>query len=299
MPTPAGLFRLVALIREHRPDIVQGWLYHGLIAATAALILSGRRRWTGLVHGIYGSNIDFRAYGWRVLLSFRLGGLMSRFADAAVYNTDIGADYHRRNGYRYRRTVTIENGIAVDRFRLPAATRRAVRAGLGIAPGEVVAISIGRVDPMKGWDRLLAVTARIPGLRLLALGHGTEAFPPHPGRILLGAREDVPELLAAADIFVIASLFGEGTSVALTEAMAAGLPVVVTDVGDNARIAQGCGLVVAPDDEAGLERAIADLAANPAARARYGEAATVRVRQSYSIEQALAAYYRFYGETAR
>ena len=298
-PTPAGLWRLVGLIRRYKPDVVQGWLYHGLIAATTALLLSGRRRQTRLVHGIYGSSIDFRAYGLKVLLGFRLAGFMARFADAAIYTTDNGEAWHRQHGYRYRRVVTIENGIVVDRFRLPADQRAAMRARLGIGADEVVAISIARVDPMKGWDRLLAVTARIPGLRLLALGHGTENFPPHPSRILMGAREDVPALLAAADLFVIASLFGEGTSVALTEAMAASLPVVVTDVGDNARLAEGSGRVVAADDEAGLEQALRDLAADPAERARLGAAGLAKVRAHYSIEQAVAAYYAVYAGDAR
>jgi glycosyltransferase involved in cell wall biosynthesis len=298
VPSPAGILRLVRLIRTLRPDVVQGWLYHGVIAATLALALSGRRRSTRLIHGIYGSSIDFRAYPLRVRLGFRLAALASRFADAAIYNTRAGAEYHRAQGFRCRQVRVIENGIDPARFAVSAGTRAAIRQELGLAAGEIAVLSMARADPMKGWDRLLRVTERIGGIRLIAAGSGTDGFAPHPSRILLGARDDVPRLMAGADLFVLASRFGEGTSVALTEAMAAGLPVVTTDVGDNARVAAGCGLIVAPDDEAGLERAIGTLAADAGARARFGAAGIVRVRETCGIDRALDEYYRLYAGDA-
>ena len=298
VPSLSGIAKLVRLIREIKPNVVQGWLYHGTIAATVALVLSGRRRQTTLIHGIYGSSIDFTAYGLRVRLGFRLAALVSRFADAAVYNTVTGADWHRDQGFRCREVRVIANGIDSARFEAPDGLREQIRRELGIGEDETVAIAIARVDPMKGWDRLLRVVEHVPGLRLIAVGAGTRTFSPHPSRLLLGPREDVPSLLAAADLFVLPSLFGEGTSVALTEAMAAGLPVVVTDVGDNARIAAGCGRIVAPDDEAGLEQALRDLAADPSARAAFGAAARTRVRETCSIDAMLDAYYRLYREAA-
>jgi glycosyltransferase involved in cell wall biosynthesis len=294
VPSISGLIRLIRLIRRRRPAVVQGWLYHGSIAATLALILSGRRGRTRLVHGIYGSSIDFGAYGRRVRLGFRLAAWLSHRADALVYNTRVGADYHRAQGFAARDVRIVENGIDLDRFRTTPEARAETRHELGLAGDEVVAASIARLDPMKGWDRLLRVTERIPGLRLLAIGSGTESFPPHPSRLLLGAREDVPRLLGAADLFVIASCFGEGTSVALTEAMAAGLPVVVTDVGDNARLAEGCGRVVGAADEAGLARAIGELVADPALRAAAGAAAAARVRALCGIDAAFEAYRRLH-----
>jgi glycosyltransferase involved in cell wall biosynthesis len=294
MPSIVGLLRLIRLIRQYKPDVVQGWLYHGIIAATLALLLSGRRRHTRLVHGIYKSSFDFRRYKRRVYLYFKFAGLLACLADVGVCNTQVGLDWHTRHGYRYRRTITVGNSVDMQRFAPAPGVRQSIRDSLGIGADEIVVISIARVDPMKSWDRLLEVMERVSGIRLLAAGRGTENFPPHPSRILLGPREDVAALLASADLFVIASLFGEGTSTALTEAMAAGLPVVVTDVGDNPRLADGCGFVVAPDDTGGLERAIAELAANPGRRTRLGHAASKQIRTHHSIERALDDYYRVY-----
>jgi glycosyltransferase involved in cell wall biosynthesis len=294
LPSPAGLWRLVRLIRERRPEVIQGWLYHGLIAATLALLLSGSRRRTRLVQGVYGSSIDFSAYGWRVRAGFRLAAWASQAADATIYNTKMGADWHREQGFSRHDVHIVENGIDPTRFAACRETRAATRAALGIAADDIVAVSVARVDPMKGWDRLLNVTERIEGLTLLAVGRGTEAFPPHPRRLALGAREDVACLLAASDLFVLASRFGEGTSVALTEAMASGLPAIVTDVGDNARIVAESGLIVAADDEAALEASLRLLAASPERRAAMGAAAVARVTEMCSIDRALDEYYRIY-----
>jgi glycosyltransferase involved in cell wall biosynthesis len=229
-------------------------------------------------------------------MSFRLAALASLSADAAIFNTHAGAAYHRHCGFRYRRSITIDNGINADRFVVRPEIRAQTRKLLGIGEDEIVVLAIARVDPMKGWDRLLRIAERIPGIRLVAVGHGTETFEPHPSRLALGAREDVPALLAAADLFVSGSRFGEGTSVALTEAMAAALPIVATNVGDHARIVDGCGCVIDPADDAGLEAAIRELASDPTQRRRYGAAAAVKVQDAYDVERALDAYYRVYGE---
>jgi glycosyltransferase involved in cell wall biosynthesis len=129
---------------------------------------------------------------------------------------------------------------------------------------------------------------------LVAAGAGTERLAPGPRRILLGPREDMPALYAAADIFMLASDFGEGTSVALSEAMACGLPVVVTEVGDNGAAAAGAGIVVPPRDPGALARALADLAADSAMRARAGSAARARAVARFGVDRLHASFCGFY-----
>ena len=147
---------------------------------------------------------------------------------------------------------------------------------MGLPDDAVVVIAVGRNDPMKNWPGMLAAAdaAADRNVWLVAVGDGTERLPPAPRRRLLGRRDDMPALYAAADIFMLASHFGEGTSVALSEAMASGLPVVVTEVGDNGAVVGDAGLVVPPRDAAALAQALSTLAGDPAcAPHRQGRAA--------------------------
>ena len=148
---------------------------------------------------------------------------------------------------------------------------------------------------MKNWPGMLAAAeAAGHDVWLIAVGDGTERLPAGPRRRLLGRRDDMPALYAACDIFLLASDFGEGTSVAQIEAMACALPVVVSDVGDNGRVAEGAGLVVAPRDAAALARALAQLVADPALRARAGQAAAACAFARFGADRLYAGVAEFH-----
>jgi len=148
---------------------------------------------------------------------------------------------------------------------------------------------------MKNWPGMLAMSASLAekNIWLVAVGEGTERLPPGPQRLLLGRRDDMPALYAAADIFLLASHFGEGTSVALTEAMACGLPVIVTDVGDNGAAAQDAGFVVKPRDDASLAQTLSRLAFDPALRTRAGKTAKERAT-GFGVDRLDASFCEFY-----
>ncbi|MBV8697006.1 MAG: glycosyltransferase, partial [Bradyrhizobium sp.] len=112
---------------------------------------------------------------------------------------------------------------------------------------------------------------------------------------LLGVRSDIPDLLNASDVAILAS-HQEGFSNAIIEGMQAGLPVIVTDVGGNAEaVASGeTGLVVAPRDPDALAAAILRLASDGELRQRYGAAGRRRVAVHFSLEACVAAYEALY-----
>jgi glycosyltransferase involved in cell wall biosynthesis len=105
----------------------------------------------------------------------------------------------------------------------------------------------------------------------------------------------MPALYAAADIFMLASHFGEGTSVALSEAMACGLPVLVTAVGDNGAVAGDAGLVVPPRNAAALVLALSTLAGDPALCRRAGKAAQAAATR-FGVDRLYASFADFYAE---
>jgi len=195
------------------------------------------------------------------------------------------------------RLARVPNGIAVERYakaaRFPASLRRSER--------DVVAIAVGGLRAEKNPARLVRLLAALPeraAVRLVIVGDGPERpkvealAAPFGDRVLfLGARRDVPELLAAADLFLLGS-DTEQMPLAILEAMAAGLPVVATAVGDVPEMvaAENRPFVLPPADEAGLAAALARLTAEPALRRRIGEANRARARAVYDEARMVEAW---------
>ncbi len=264
----AGLLRLARLIAETKPDIVQGWMYHGDLAALVALAMSGRRRQTRLIWSIRCSALDLNQYGVGLRTVVNACTLLSRRPDLVTANSAAGLASHLALGYRPRRAEVTLNGIDVDEFKPDAAARRAVRTELGIPDDAIVLAHVARVDLMKDHDSFLAAMAELPELHALLIGGGTENLPAAGNILRLGRRHDVARLTAAADFVVSSSSFGEGFSNALAEGMACGLPAIATDVGDAALIVGDSGLIVPPRKPCGARRGHPNAGAGTGSRAR-------------------------------
>jgi glycosyltransferase involved in cell wall biosynthesis len=277
-----------------KPDVIQTWMYHANVIGLIALLLSGRRSTTRIYWGIYCSEMDLTHYGSLTKMVVAAGARLSPLVDGIVYNSQAGMAAHRHLGFRDQNAVLIDNGVDTSRFCPNPEARVAVRRELGLAADAVVAIAVARDDPMKDWPSLLRALDTADGVEAILVGEGTERFLKAPRRRLLGRREDMPSLYAAADIFVMSSAFGEGASVALTEAMSSGLCSAVTHVGDNARLADGCGVVVPPRDSAALAAALRKLAADPGLRRKLAEVARKKAVDRFSIRSAAAAYSSLY-----
>lgn len=291
---PLGMLRLAAHIRRQKPSIIQSWMYHADLVTTLALALSGRWRRTRLFWGIRCSDMDFAFYGLLLRLTVWACASLSRLPHGIIANSEKGIEVHRRIGYKPKRFFNIDNGIEAKRFRQDATVRNEVRIELGIASEASLLAMVARVDPMKDHNCFLAALARLPGVQALAIGRGTESLPDRPGLHRLGQRHDVPRLLAACDILVSSSAFGEGFSNVIAEGMAAGLAVVATDVGDVRRIVRDTGLIVPPKDPVALARAIQYLVDNPEERRALGVKARERIAKNFSLDRAVRAWAEAY-----
>ena len=265
-------------------------MYHANLLLTFALYLSGRLYRTRLIWGLRNSEMDFRHYQSRLRSIVGLSAWLSRLPEVVVANSQAGFEYHRRLGFRPSRFYIIDNGVDTLRFAPNEAVRAAVRLELGVPAEACVAIMVARVDPMKDHLTLLAALRRAQGLTLLAVGRETETLTDTPGLHRLGERRDVARLLAASDIFVLSSAFGEGVPNAVLEGMATGLAIVATDVGDTRRVIGDVGIVVPPRDPAALAAALVRLSKDPALRRKYGAAARLRAETQFSIARASAAF---------
>jgi glycosyltransferase involved in cell wall biosynthesis len=269
----AQIQRLARVIRAERADIVQAWMYHANVFATLTLRLTSVLPEDRLFWGIFNSRMRLGEYPTMTRIVFKLGARWSGRPAGIIYNGERACRDHEADGFHARRNIIIANGIDIERFRPDPAARALTRRQLGIAGDACVVVIVARNDPQKDWPKALAAVRDVPGLVTLACGVGTDRLRPQRNFIRLGARTDMQRIYAAADIFFLPSAFGEGTSVAMSEAAASGLPVVVTDVGDNAGLAREAGAVVSVGDVAAMSRALARLAANHCERRRLGAVA--------------------------
>ncbi len=187
----------------------------------------------------------------------------------------------------------IDNGIDTARYRPDPEARAAVRRDHGLDAETPLIAIVARVDPMKDYLTFIQALDRLPGVTALAIGDGTVGLGKIERMIALGARDDVPRLLAACDVVVSSSAFGEGFSNAIAEGMACGLPAAATAVGDAARIVGDCGRLVPPRDPVALAGAVrALLDSDPAA---LGRRARARIQAEFSIPRMVEAFDRLHG----
>lgn len=292
---PGAILRLASLIRLHRPDVVQGWLYHGDLAATLGLLASLRRGRTRLCWGIRCSEMDLKLYGTGFRAVVKACTALSAVPEVIVANSSIGQAVHQRLGYRARRWVVIPNGVDVARFKPDPAARRDARQALGLDANARVVAHVARVDPMKDHASFLAAMRGLPEVTALLVGAGTDKLVLPPNVRALGRRADVQALLAACDLVASSSAFGEGFSNVLAEGMACGLPAVATDVGDARLIVGETGRIVPPRAPAALAQAIRDLfAETPEQLAMRGAAARARIADSFSLDRAAVRFAELY-----
>jgi glycosyltransferase involved in cell wall biosynthesis len=154
---------------------------------------------------------------------------------------------------------------------------------------------VARVDPMKDHASLRTALMQLPDVTALLIGRGTEQLPAAPNVHRLGRRDDVERLLAAADIVVSSSAFGEGFANVLAEGMACGLPAVATDVGDARAIVADSGLIVPPRDPGALAAAIREIVrAGAAARSERGARARAHIVENFAMNRAVGRFAELY-----
>jgi glycosyltransferase involved in cell wall biosynthesis len=288
---------LVRLFRSEAPDLVHAHMpISGFLARMAAWWVGVPRiAYTG--HGFW---FNFPGSWPRAVVGFCMEWLAARATDTFLTVSEAEANDARRL-HIHGRAIAIGNGRDPARFRPDPAERRRIRAELGVADDQVVVLAVSRLVWHKGYPELAVAMRALPdaalwvvGLRLASdRGLDMEALLQSAGlgeRLhLLGYREDIPALMAGADIFVLPSRF-EGLPMSVIEAMLCGLPVVAAAVrGPAEQVApEVTGLLVPPGDAAALAAALQCLAADTALRSRMGQAGRARAIERYDETKVLA-----------
>jgi len=290
----ARAFRaLLRVFRAERFDLVHAHMPISGILARAAARAAGVPRVAYTCHGYL-----FNQPGplWRRGLSLGLEWAAGRITDIYLTVSEEEAEDARRLRI-HGRPVAVLNGRDPAAFHPDPAARAALRAEFGAGPEDCVVVAVSRLVRHKGYPELLRAMEGVPGATLWVVGerldsdHG-EDLEPHFTRAeamlgarirRLGYRHDVARVLAAADVFALPSHF-EGLPMSVIEAMLTGLPVVATDVrGPREQVVEGeTGFLVPPATVEPLAAALAKLAADPALRARMGEAGRARALERFT-----------------
>ena len=296
-----ALYRIVRLFRRERPDIVHFYLPEAYLLGGLAAVLSGVRLRVM-------SRRSLNNYHRRRPLSGQLEKWFHRRMDAVLANSQAVADQLLGEGVAPERLHTIYSGVDADPT--DSISSDGERQRLDISPGAVVFICVANLISYKDHRDLLEALAmakqQLPEpwfLLLVGRDDGIAAelkeYATSHGIIgnirWLGESDDVPSLLAASDIAVLAS-HEEGLPKSILEAMAAGLPAVVTRVGGIPEaVSDGVtGLVVEPHDPAALSEAILRLARDGEQRVRMGIAGQARVRDNFQLKTCIEAYEKLY-----
>jgi glycosyltransferase involved in cell wall biosynthesis len=298
---PRGMVRLARAVRAFRPDVVHSHMVHANLLSRVTRLFCHMPVLVCTAH-----NVD--EGGWWRECMYRL---TDRLADVTTNVSRAGVERYIRVGAAPAGRIRwVPNGIDISRFERSPATRTALRTALHVSDAFVF-LAVGRLEPAKGFDVLVraipSVVLSCGDAVLLIAGDGSqrpaleEATRSLRNVRFLGVRDDVPDLMAAADALVLPSRW-EGLPMVLLEAASAGLPAVATDVGGNAEVVvdQETGFLVPPDDEEALGTAMVRIA-NLSAEERHEMANHARqlVQERYSLSAVVDTWLDLYATCAR
>lgn len=313
--TPKGIITLWKLFRSIRPAVLQTWLYH---ADLLGLIFGKLSSIKHIYWNVRCSYMELDNYRFSTRLTRKLCSLFSSFPDAILTNSKKARVYHQSIGYRAKRWEVVPNGFDITRLRPNGDVKSRIRKELGVpnnslkgnkrsGPFFLIGL-IARYDPMKGHETFIRAACHLLQERIdvhfILAGRDVEwgnrelasqipaAF--HGHFHLLGQISDTQTITAALDIASSASL-GEGFSNTVGEAMACGVPCVVTDVGDSSYLVGDTGLVVPPRDPVSMAEAWQQiLAMSNEARRDLGISARNRIISKFPIARVVKRYENIY-----
>ncbi len=288
------LLPLIRFLYREKPDTL--YCFCGLSQILITL-LKPLLPYSHTVWGIRASYLDEARYGWLSSLLSKVVCQLSPFADLIITNSQAGLCYAITQGFPQDKIMAIPNGIDTERFRPDPVARRLVRKEWRVTEREKLVGLVARLDLMKDHPIFLKAAARLlqerEDVRFVCVGEGPVEYRRELralgeelglGKHLIwaGLRRDMPAVYNALDI-ATSSSYGEGFPNVVGEAMACGVPCVVTDVGDSARIVGRTGVIVPAKDSialaAGWKESLARDTSETALKAR------LRIEENFSIRQ--------------
>ncbi|HMN13113.1 MAG TPA: glycosyltransferase [Bellilinea sp.] len=295
-PGPRQIWELRRMIHQNPPDLIQGWMYHGNLAATAAgRLVSVPTKVAWNIRRSREAAEDMRVSTNAIV---RIGSWLSSWPDAILYNSVRSRNQHESDGYAANCAHVIPNGFDTVRWRPEPLAATRLRQELALAEDVRIIGFVARSHPDKDPGNLFHAYARIaekfPSWHLVCVGKGLADVASgklDPSRVsFLGERWDMPQVMPGFDLLCLSSQV-EGFPNVLGEAMACGVPCVSTDVGDAIPILGKTGWAVPPRNSAALADALSQAMMQPMEDLRIrGQTARQRIIDYYSLHSVIEHY---------
>jgi glycosyltransferase involved in cell wall biosynthesis len=307
-PNPFKIWRFIKLTRKINPKLIQGWMYHGNLAALLAKWVLPNR--VLLLWNIRHTPDDLKKEKRLTARVIRLGARLSAQPDQIIYNSNVSAQKHESIGYSDKHKNFIPNGFNCEQFKPFDNAKSKLRHSLDLKKDTLLIGLIARYHIMKDHVTFLHSAGKLnktyPEIHFVLVGQGVDKSNRLLVKLiedlkitknihLLGKRMDADKITAGLDIACSSSSWGESFSNAIGEAMACGIPCVVTDVGDSARIVGETGIVVKPRDRKAFTDAMITLIKmSSEERLGLGKLARNRIIKHFSIDIVVKQYEDLY-----
>jgi glycosyltransferase involved in cell wall biosynthesis len=307
-PNPFKVWRFIKLIRKINPELIQGWMYYGNLAALLAKWFLSNR--VSLIWNIRHTPDDLKKEKRLTALIIRLGAKLSRYSDCIIYNSKVSEKKHELLGYNNQNKKIIPNGFDCEQFKPLDNTNTKLRHSLGLKKDTLLIGLVARYHIMKDHVTFLHSASKLnktyPEVHFVLVGQGVdknnhllikliEDLKITRNVHLLGERMDVDEITAGLDLACSSSSWGESFSNAIGEAMACGVPCIVTEVGDSAWIVGETGMVVKPGDRDTFTEAMIKLIKmSSEERLALGKLARNRIIKHFSLNLVAKQYEEMY-----
>ncbi len=227
---------------------------------------------TKIIWGFRASNMNLKHYGFMSQTIFWLQRHFASHADLIISNSNASIVFHKMSGFDMSKAVTIANGINTAHFQKDEKFKMDFRKQHKLSSDNIAIGMVARIDPMKG-HKILATAAKKllavhSNLYFFCVGDGENQIKQECINILddynknfiwLGSQKNIVSILSGCNIVVSASIFGEGFSNAIAEAMSCQIPCIVTDVGDSAKIVGNTGIIIEPNNVEKLAIALEEM----------------------------------------
>jgi len=307
IPNPLFLMRLIFWLRGNHPDVIQTWMYHAdLIGGVAAKFSGG----IPITWGIHHTTINSVSTKWLTKRTVQLCSMLAKWLPThIVCCSETSKKVHEALGYPTEIMEVITNGFSLNKFHPSSDDRLSLRQELGIFEDTILVGHIGRFVPEKDHRNFIQAASRLcskySNVEFLMCGAGVtwenselvkliEEAGIRSRVYLLGKRDDIPRIMASLDILAQSSCC-EAFPLVGGEAMASGVPCVVTDVGDSALLVGDTGSVVEPRNYKELAKALGhliDLGENE--RKSLGIKARQRIEKYFNLPDIVRKYENIY-----